>query len=547
MADAGSKSKMTGGAVLKATAFNRDTAFTPEERRALKLEGLLPPVVETLEDQEARALSQLRSKPDDYEKYFFLAGLQRRNDTLFYRLLMNHTDEMMPLVYTPTVGKVCQDFSRAWRGPCGLFLSPEYRGRIREVLDNWPEEDVRVIVVTDGERILGLGDQGANGMGIPVGKLSLYVACAGINPTWCLPVTLDVGTENVCYREDPHYIGLRQPRVRGQEYDDFVAEFMRAASDKWPGVLIQFEDFANTNAFRLLESWRDEVLCFNDDIQGTGSVALSGFLSSLRLTGKPLEESRILFLGAGEAATGIGDMLVAGMKDLGHTEEEARSLCWFFDSKGLVVKSRTDLTSHKRHWARDGEPSVDFAEAIRRIRPTAIIGASGQGGAFTRPIIQLMGQINERPIIFALSNPTSNAECSAEDAYIHTQGRAIFASGSPFAPVHLGGVTFVPGQGNNAYIFPGVGLGVLAARARHVTNEMFFIAAKRLAELVEESDLALGRVYPPLTRIREVSLEIAIAVAEQAWKQGLADAPRPSDVRALVQELVWEPGYRPLA
>lgn len=538
---------MTGGAVLKATAFNRDTAFTFQERRTLRLEGLLPPVVETLEDQEARALSQLRSKPDDYEKYFFLAGLQRRNDTLFYQLLMNHTDEMMPLVYTPTVGKVCQDFSRAWRGPCGLFLSPQYRGRIREVLDNWPEADVRVIVVTDGERILGLGDQGANGMGIPVGKLSLYVACAGINPTWCLPVTLDVGTENVGYREDPHYIGLRQPRLRGPEYDAFVAEFMRAATDKWPGVLIQFEDFANTNAFRLLEAWRSEVLCFNDDIQGTGSVALSGFLSSLRLTGKPLEEQRILFLGAGEAATGIGDMLVAGMKDLGHSEEEARSLCWFFDSKGLVVKERTDLNSHKRHWARDGEPLVDFAEAIRRIRPTAIIGASGQGGAFTRPIIQAMGRLNERPIIFALSNPTSNAECSAEDAYIHTQGRAIFASGSPFAPVHLGGVTFVPGQGNNAYIFPGVGLGVLAAKARHITNEMFFVAAKRLAELVEESDLALGRVYPPLTRIREVSLEIAIAVAEQAWKQGLAEAPRPDDVRALVQDLVWEPGYRPLA
>lgn len=547
MADTGRQVTGKGSTVLKKTAFNRDTAFTAQERRTLGLEGLLPPVVETLEQQEARALAQLRSKPDDYEKYFYLAGLQRRNDTLFYRLLMNHTDETMPLVYTPTVGKVCQDFSRAWRGPCGLFLTPDYSGRIREVLDNWPEEDVRVIVVTDGERILGLGDQGANGMGIPVGKLSLYVACAGINPTWCLPVTLDVGTENVAYREDPHYIGLRQPRLRGPEYDAFVAEFMRAASDKWPGVLIQFEDFANQNAFRLLEAWRDEVLCFNDDIQGTGSVALSGFLSSLRLTGKPLEEQRILFLGAGEAATGIGDMLVAGMKDLGFSEEQGKRMCWFFDSKGLVVESRTDLNSHKRHWAREGEALVDFAEAIRLIRPTAIIGASGQGGAFTRPILQAMGQINERPIIFALSNPTSNAECSAEDAYIHTQGRAIFASGSPFAPVNLGGRTFVPGQGNNAYIFPGVGLGVLAAKARHVTNEMFFIAAKRLAELVEESDLEIGRVYPPLSRIREVSLEIAVAVAEQAWKQDLADAPRPDDVTGLVRSLVWEPRYRPLA
>lgn len=533
-----------GTAILKASSRNRDTAFGLEDRKRLGLEGLLPPAVETLAQQEARALAQLRSKPDDYEKYFFLAGLQRRNDTLFYRLLMNNTDEIMPLVYTPTVGKVCQDFSRAWRGPCGLFLTPDHKGRVHEILDNWPEPDVRVIVVTDGERILGLGDQGANGMGIPVGKLSLYVACAGIDPRWTLPVTLDVGTENLEYREDPFYIGLRQPRLRGPEYDAFVREFMEAASRKWPGVLIQFEDFANQNAFRLLEEFRNEMVCFNDDIQGTGAVALSGFLSALRLTGKPLEEQRILFLGAGEAATGIGGMLAAGMRDLGYSEEKARALCWFYDSKGLVVKSRTDLNAHKRHWAQEGEFLIDFAEAIRTIRPTAIIGASGQGGAFTRPILQAMGQINERPIIFALSNPTSKAECSAEDAYIHTQGRAVFASGSPFPNVKLGGREFVPGQGNNAYIFPGVGLGVLAAQARNMTDEMFFAAATRLAELVGEDDLALGRVYPSLTRIREVSLEIAVSVAEQAWKQGLADAARPADVRALVRSLVWEPDYQ---
>lgn len=532
-----------GTGILKASARNRDTAFTCEERRAQGLEGLLPAAVETLEQQEARALAQLRAKPDDYEKYFFLAGLQRRNDTLFYRLLMGHTDEIMPLVYTPTVGKVCQLWSRSWRGPNGLYILPRHRGRIREVLDNWPEKDVRVIVLTDGERILGLGDQGANGMGIPVGKLSLYVACAGIDPRWTLPVTLDVGTENLEYREDPFYIGLRQPRLRGQEYDDFVEEFMRAASEKWPGVLIQFEDFANQNAFRLLEKFRHDSLCFNDDIQGTGAVALSGFLSALQVTGKPLKEQRILFLGAGEAATGIGAMLAAGMKDLGYDEATARSLCWFFDSKGLVVESRTDLNAHKAAWAQKGEFITSFEEAIRLLKPTAIIGASGQGGAFTPAVLTAMAEINERPIVFALSNPTSKAECSAEAAYEHTQGRVIFASGSPFPPVEWNGRMYVPGQGNNAYIFPGIGLGLLAAKAREVTDEMFFAAAKRLAELVEPSDLEIGRVYPPLSRIREVSLEIAIAVAEQTWKQGLADAERPADVRALIRTLVWEPEY----
>jgi malate dehydrogenase (oxaloacetate-decarboxylating)(NADP+) len=532
-----------GTGILKASARNRDTAFTLEERRSQGLEGLLPAAVETLEQQEARALAQLRAKPDDYEKYFFLAGLQRRNDTLFYRLLMGHTDEIMPLVYTPTVGKVCQLWSRSWRGPNGLYILPRHKGRIREVLDNWPEEDVRVIVVTDGERILGLGDQGANGMGIPVGKLSLYVSCAGIDPRWTLPVTLDVGTENLEYREDPFYIGLRQPRLRGQEYDDFVEEFMLAASEKWPGVLIQFEDFANQNAFRLLEKFRKRMLCFNDDIQGTGAVALSGFLSALQVTGKPLEKQRILFLGAGEAATGIGSMLAAGMKDLGYDESTARSLCWFYDSKGLVVESRSDLNAHKAEWAQKGEFITSFEEAIRKLKPTAIIGASGQGGAFTPAVLKAMAEINERPIVFALSNPTSKAECSGEAAYEHTQGRAIFASGSPFPPVEWNGRMFVPGQGNNAYIFPGIGLGVLAAKAHEVTDEMFFAAAKRLAELVESSDLEIGRVYPPLSRIREVSLEIAMAVAEQAWKQGVAGAERPDDVRNLVRALVWEPDY----
>jgi malate dehydrogenase (oxaloacetate-decarboxylating)(NADP+) len=414
---------------------------------------------------------------------------------------------------------------------------------VADVLRNWPSSDVRIIVVTDGERILGLGDLGADGMGIPVGKLSLYTACAGVDPSLCLPVTLDVGTDNERLRHDSLYIGIRQPRLRGEAYDAFVDEFMTAAQEVFPNVLVQFEDFANVNAFRLLNRYRDRLCTFNDDIQGTGGVALAGLVSALRLTGGRLPEQTVLFLGAGEAAAGIAGLIVAAMIAEGLPEEEARARCWLVDSRGLVVKSRTGLAPHKRPYAHDHAPLPDFLAAVEALRPTAIIGVSGQPGAFSQPVLAAMARLNERPIVFALSNPTSKAECTAEQAYTWTEGRAIFASGSPFAPVTLGGRTHVPGQGNNAYVFPGVGLGVIACGARLVTDEMFFAAARALAGQVSEEDLDQGLIYPPLTEIREVSAAIAAAVAGVAYRQGLATQPEPEDLLAFIEAQMYEPHY----
>jgi malate dehydrogenase (oxaloacetate-decarboxylating)(NADP+) len=381
-------------------------------------------------------------------------------------------------------------------------------------------------------------------MGIPVGKLSLYTACAGIDPAKTLPIMIDVGTENEGYRQDPLYLGLRQARVRGEPYDEFLAEFVEAVEAVFPRALLQFEDFGNQNAFRLLERWRDETCTFNDDIQGTAAVTLAGVYSALRLTGKELRDQTILFLGAGEAGIGIGDLLASAMVDEGAILEEARHCCWFVDTKGLVVRSRADLAPHKRRFAHDAPAQPDLLAAIRALRPTALVGVSTMPRAFGQQIVEEMSRLNARPMIFALSNPTSKAECSAEEAYRWSKGQAIYASGSPFPPCVLDGRTFVPGQGNNAYIFPGVGLGVVATRARHVTDRMFAAAARTLASLVTEEDLALGRIYPALTRIREVSAHIGVAVAEVAFQDGLAGVARPADVKALVRSEMWRPEYR---
>jgi malate dehydrogenase (oxaloacetate-decarboxylating)(NADP+) len=381
-------------------------------------------------------------------------------------------------------------------------------------------------------------------MGIPVGKLALYTACAGVHPAQCLPVTLDVGTNNERLLNDPLYIGLRQRRLRGQAYDALVDEFMTATQEVFPHVLVQFEDFANINAFRLLNKYRDQVCTFNDDIQGTGSVALAGLYSALRITGRQLTEQKVLFQGAGEAAVGIADLIVAAMVGEGLPEEQARGRCWLVDSGGLVVKSRTGLAEHKSPYAHAHPPLPDFLTAVESLGPTAIVGVSGQFGAFTRPVLETMARLNERPIIFALSNPTSKAECTAEQAYTWTKGRAIFASGSPFAPVTLGGKTYVPGQGNNAYIFPGVGLGAIACGARLVTDEMFFASAQVLANEVSEADLEQGRIYPPLAAIRKVSAAIAVAVAEVAYRRGLASQPKPDDLLAHIEAHMYAPRYR---
>ncbi len=533
-----------GAALLRDPVLNKDAAFTEEEREILGLRGLLPARVQTMEEQVTRTLENLRRKPNDIEKYLFMISLQDRNKTLFYRVVMDYIEEVMPVIYTPTVGQACLEYGHIFRRPRGIFISAKDRGRMPELLRNWPFRDIRIIVVTDGERILGLGDLGADGMGIPVGKLALYTACAGIHHSLSLPVTLDVGTENEDLLNDPLYIGLKQRRLRGAAYDDFVEEFIVAVEEVFPRTLVQFEDFGNLNAFRLLEQYRERICAFNDDIQGTAAVALAGLYSALRIKGGKLSEQKFLFVGAGEAGHGTAELTVAALVAEGLSVEEARQRIWFVDSKGLVVKSRSDLTGRKLRYAHDHEFIYDLGMVVETLKPTAIIGVSGKHGLFTRQVLEAMGRVNERPIIFPLSNPTSKAECTAEEAYTATEGRAIFASGSPFAPVILEGKRLVPAQGNNVYIFPGVGLGVIACGARHVTDEMFFAAAKALAHEVSEEDLEQGRVYPPLARIREVSATIAATVAEVAYQRGLATKPRPDDISAYIKSLMFEPKYQ---
>jgi malate dehydrogenase (oxaloacetate-decarboxylating)(NADP+) len=531
-----------GLALLRDPTLNRGTAFTERERDALGLRGLLPAHVLTQDEQVERSLKYLRQLPNDLEKFIALNALHDRNEALFFRVVCDNIDEMQPLIYTPTVGLACQKYGYIFQRPRGLFIGANDRGRVAKVLENWPYQ-AGIVVVTDGERILGLGDLGANGMGIPIGKLSLYTACAGIHPNLCLPVTLDVGTNNEELLSDPFYVGLRQRRLRGAEYDALVEEFIDSARNVFPGVVIQFEDFGTHNAFRLLHKYRDRISTFNDDIQGTAAVALAGIFSALRVTGGKLADQKILFLGAGEAATGIADLVVSAMTAQGLRDEVARQRCWLVDSRGLVVRGRTDLAQHKLPYAHDQVPIRDFLSAVKTLKPTAIIGVAAVGGTFTGEILKEMARINERPIVFALSNPTSKAECTAEEAYRHTNGRALFACGSPFDPVKLNGRTFVPRQGNNSYIFPGVGLGAIASRSRQITDEMFMAAAHCLAHDVTESDLAHGSLYPALPRIREVSTNIAAAVAQVAYQRGLATVPTPENVRAHVSSQMYDPHY----
>ena len=532
-----------GVKILHDPVRNKGTAFTDAERDALKLRGLLPARVHSMAEQELRVLGNVREKATDLERYLYLIALQDRNEHLFYRVVMNNLEEMMPLLYTPTVGKACQEFQHIYRTPRGFYVSLNDRGNVKEILQNWPHKDARIIVITDGERILGLGDLGADGMGIPIGKLSLYTACAGIHPTQCMPIMLDVGTNNERLLNDPLYNGLERHRERGELYDELVDEFIQAASEVFPGVLIQMEDFGNSNAFRFLKKYRESVCLFNDDIQGTGAVAVSGLISSLRITGGKLSDQKLLFLGAGEAGIGIADVFVAALVKEGLSQQEARERCWFVDSTGLVVKSRENLAVHKIPYAHDHESCDDFLAAIDLVKPTAILGLSGQPSTFTKDVVEKMASINERPVIFALSNPTSKAECTAEDAYRWSDGRAVFASGSPFDPVTIGNQTFVPGQGNNAYIFPGVGLGVIASRATTITDEMFLAAAYVLADQVSDSDIDRGRLYPSLARIREVSAVIASGVAEIAYDNNIAGKERPEDILADVRKQMYQPVY----
>ncbi len=525
--------------------LNKGTAFPMSERDALGLHGVLPPRVFTIEDQLQRIMANFRGKPSDLERYIYMVSLQDRNETLFYRAVIDHLADMMPIIYTPTVGEACARFGYVFRRPRGLYVSSRDRGRVAETLRNWPEPKVAVVVVTDGERILGLGDLGSYGMGIPIGKLALYTACGGIRPSLCLPVMLDVGTDNPALLADPLYTGLLQPRLRGEEYAELVDEFMTAVQEVFPGAMVQFEDFATEQAVGLLARYRDRTCAFNDDIQGTAAVTLAALLVSGGVTGRRLSDERLLFVGAGAAATGIADLVVAALRREGMGEAEATSRVWMFDASGLLVDGRPELPPWKRPYARAHSPIAELKEAVLALRPTALIGVTGRAGIFSRSVLEAMGKVNERPLVFALSNPTSCAECTAEEAYHCTAGRAVFSSGSPFPPVDVNGRTLASSQTNNAYIFPGLGLAATETGAARVTDGMLLAAAEALAQVARAGPLTEGALLPPLERIREVSVKIAAAVSRVVVAEGLAGRDVPEDLEGHLARRMYRPEYRP--
>ena len=526
---------------LRDERTNRGLAFTQDQRADLGLRGLLPAAVREPDQQIELVVERVRACGSDLAKYVYLNSLRERDRDLFYAAVIRHIDEYLPLIYTPTVGEACQNYGRIWEQPQGLYITADDIDRIPGLLAHWRSDDIRAIVVTDGERILGLGDLGAHGMGIPVGKLSLYTACAGLHPDQCLPVTLDVGCDDEALRQDPHYLGLRQPRLKDEDYEQLLDAFMHAVTDRYDDCLVQFEDFATENARTLLARHRRSACVFNDDIQGTAAVTLAGLLAALRETDQPITEQKLLMLGAGEAGVGIADLMVVALMAEGLEEHEAREHCWLFDSSGLIVADRDDLNDANCRYAHEADAVDDFAQAVEQLEPTAIIGASGQGGMFDEQVVKAMAEHNERPIIFALSNPTDQAECTAEQAYEWTQGKALFAAGSPFDAVDYNGQRFEPGQANNAYVFPGIGLGLVAAHARQVPDQVFYIAARTLAQQVQTSDLDVGRLYPPLSDIRNVSAKLAAAVAEHVHEAGLSMQPRPRDFDQLIAEHVYHP------
>ena len=542
-----------GDAVLRDPFTNKSTAFTAAERSELGLDGLVPPAVSTLDQQLARVYENYSVRQTPLERYTFLASLQDRNETLFFRLLHDHIDEMMPVVYTPVVGEACQQYSHIYRHPRGLYISYEQRDRIDAILENHARPPA-IIVVTDGERILGLGDQGVGGMGIPTGKLSLYTACAGIPPYLTLPIMLDVGTNNQDRLDDPLYLGLRHERIRGAEYQDFIDRFVDAVTRVYPRAVLQWEDFLKANALTQLARFRDRLCTFNDDIQGTAAVAAAGVYSALRITGQSMRDQRLVLGGAGASAQGIAGLFLSALRDAGLSNDEARRRICTVDSRGLVTQGRADLEDFKAAFAVPGEDVAGYAcgdrtritleETVRNFKPTILIGTSGMANLFTEAVVRAMAAVNERPIVFPLSNPTSKSECTAAEAIRWSDGRAIVATGSPFDPVVHRGRTFRIGQGNNAFVFPGFGLGLWAGGVRRVTDAMFLDAAQALANLVSQADLDQGAVFPALTRIRECSHAVACAVIRRAAAEGHAAPAILSGLEETVSRAMWFPKYR---
>ena len=549
------ETELEGTALLTDPMLNKGTAFIDEERTAFALHGLLPPHVGTLEVQSARRLQAVRKLAGDLDRYVFLRGLQDANETLFYAVLTQNLEEMLPLVYTPTVGEGCQTFSHYWHYPRGLFLSWPQRDRIKEILAHPRFDKVEAIVVSDGERILGLGDQGADGMGIPIGKLSLYTACAGLHPSTTLPILLDVGTDNKERLADPVYIGWRHERVRGQDYDDFVETFVNAVLQRWPRALLQWEDFARANAGRMLQRYRDRLCTFNDDIQGTAAVAAGTLLAAVKVTGQPIRDQRIAIVGAGSAGMGIANLLLRVMVDAGLPEAEARRRFYAIDRDGLLVEGMPGVLDFQRpftrapaavaNWRRAHADTIGLADVVANAQPTVLIGVSGQPGIFREDIIRQMAAAVARPIVFPLSNPTSRSEATPQDLTRWTDGRAVVGTGSPFPPVVRDGRSFAVDQTNNAYVFPGIGLGVLAVRARRVTDGMFVAAAKVLADISPAAADAHAPLLPPVAQLRDVAFAVAKAVARHARAEGQCEPFEDEQLDGLISRKMWNPVYRP--
>ncbi|EKN3756877.1 NAD-dependent malic enzyme [Yersinia enterocolitica] len=534
---------LQGVALLDDPVLNKGTAFTADERKRLHLEGLLPDAVETIDRQLQRVLDHLKSKTDDIERYIYLLGLCDRNETLFYKTVMSDPARFVPIVYDPTIADACLRYGHIYRRPNGMYLSRTMKGRFAEVLRNWPNKDLRFICVSSGGRILGLGDIGVNGAPIPIGKLQLYTACAAVPPQALLPVLLDIGTTNAALRADPLYLGLREEPPSDDDVDAIVDEFVSAVQEVFPGCCVHFEDWKGTDAIRLLARYKDKVLCYNDDIQGTASVTIAGLTTALQIVGSKLRDQRIFFLGAGSAGIGIANMIVAAMVDEGLSRDDARARIGMFDVNGLLESSRNDLSPSQKVYAHQAQPTKDLQAAIEAFKPTALIGVSTTGGAFTKGVIETMGKLNDRPIIFPLSNPTDRAECTPEQAYTWTGGRALVACGVQFPDVTLSGKTYHPGQANNFYIFPAIGLAVYATRPERITDRMFIEAARASADQVSQKDRDAGMLFPAQADILETEITTAAGVAEFIFDQGQATVDRPADIRAWLEAMTYKPHY----